>query len=92
LDYYESLVGVLGWLTLYLPNLAYVLPAAALLLTVVAQPRDAPRLPLYAVAWNVLLVGSSVVLIMTAVYLAWTQVGGWIVAGVPRTAGTPQGG
>jgi uncharacterized membrane protein len=73
--FYQSLVGVLGWLSLYLPNFAYVLPVAALLLSVLAQPVNAPRLPLYAVAWNVLLLASSIFLIITALYLSFTPVG-----------------
>jgi uncharacterized membrane protein len=77
--YYQSVIGVLGWMNLYLPNFAYVLPAAALLLSVVAQPVNAPRLPLYAVAWNVLLLASSIFLIMTAVYLSFNLVGNWII-------------
>jgi len=77
--YYQSLVGVLGWLTLYLPNFAYVLPVAALLLSVLAQPANAPRLSLYAVTWNVLLLASSVFLIMTALYLQFNPVGHWII-------------
>jgi hypothetical protein len=70
---------VLGWLTLYLPKFAYVLPAGAFLLSVLAQPGDAPRLPVYAVAWNTLLLGSSVALTMTTLYLTWNEVGSWII-------------
>jgi uncharacterized membrane protein len=77
--YYESLVGVCHWMTLCLPNFAYVLPAAALLLGVLAQPVNAPRLPRYAVAWNMLLLGSSIFLIMTALYLSFNPVGNWII-------------
>jgi uncharacterized membrane protein len=80
--YYQSLVGILGWLTLRLPKFAYVLPVAALLLSVMAQPLNAPRLPLYAVAWNVILLVTSILLIMTAQYLQATRVGSWIVEGV----------
>jgi uncharacterized membrane protein len=80
--YYHSLVGVLGDLKLYLPSFAYMLPAGALLICVLAQPRDGPRLPVYAVAWNTLLLGGSAALIMTAMYLYWTQGGSWFVEGV----------
>jgi len=81
-DYYESLVGVLGWQTLYLPSFAYILPAGALLLSILAQSRDAPRLPAYAMAWNVLLLASSIFLIMTTEYLIFTPVGSWMVEAV----------
>jgi uncharacterized membrane protein len=80
--FYHSMVGVLGDLKLYLPSFAYVLPAGALLLAVLTQPGNAPRLPVYAVAWNILLLGCSVALTMTAMYLFWTEVGGWIIGGV----------
>jgi uncharacterized membrane protein len=80
--YYRSLVGILGWLTLVLPKFAYVLPAGALLLSVLAQPGDAPRLPAYAVAWNVFLLTGSIFLIMTSQYLIFTQVGAWRVEGL----------
>jgi uncharacterized membrane protein len=73
--YYKSLVGVFGWMRLYLPNFAYVLPVIALLLGVLAQRVNAPRLPLYAVSWNVLLLGSSILLTMTALYLSFNPVG-----------------
>ena len=80
--YYHSLVGLLGWMTVYLPSFAYVLPAGALLLSVLAQPGNAPKLPLYAVAWNTLLLGGSAVLTMTVMYLYNTQVEWWLVVGV----------
>jgi uncharacterized membrane protein len=80
--YYKSLIGVLGWLQLTLPNFAYVLPAGALLLSVLAQPRDAPRLPAYAVVWNVFLLTGSILLIMTSVYLIFNQVASRMVENV----------
>ena len=79
--YYQTLIGVLGWAKLYLPGFAYFLAPSALMLSVLAQPRDAPRLPVYAVAWNVLLLAGIVLLIMTALYLSWTPVGCWVVEG-----------
>ncbi len=80
--YYRSLVGVLGWLTLSLPSFAYVLPAGALLLSVLMQPRNVLRLPVYAVVWNTFLLGTSAALTMTWLYLYQTPVGGWAVDGV----------
>jgi uncharacterized membrane protein len=80
--YYYSLVGLLGWLTLYLPSFAYVLSAGALLLSVLVRPGYVARLPVYAVAWNTLLLGGSAALIMTAMYLYGTRVRWWIVEGV----------
>jgi uncharacterized membrane protein len=81
-SYYQSLIGVLGWQTLYLPSFAYVLPTGAVLLSILTQPRNALRLPAYAVAWNAILLAASVFLIMTWMYLYRTQVGWWVVVGV----------
>jgi uncharacterized membrane protein len=77
--YYQSLVGVFGWLTLYLPNFAYLLPLGALLLGTLAQPRDGPRLPTLAVAWNAVVLAAACILIFTAAYLLWNEVGSWFV-------------
>jgi uncharacterized membrane protein len=82
LDYFLSLIGKLGWMTLYLPKIVCGLAASALLLSVLAQPQNSPRLPAYAAVWNVFILGSDVVLMMTAVYLSWTAVGFWLVTGV----------
>jgi uncharacterized membrane protein len=80
--YYEGLVGVFGWLSLYLPNFAYFLPLGAVLLGTMAQPRDGPRLPALAVAWAAMLLAGACLLIFTAAYLLWNQVGFWIISGV----------
>jgi uncharacterized membrane protein len=80
--YYQTLIGVLGWAKLYLPSFAYLLAPSALLLSVLAQPRDAPRLPVHAVAWNVLLLAGIVLLIITALYLSFTLVEYWVVEGI----------
>jgi uncharacterized membrane protein len=77
--YYQNMIGVLGWLSLYLPSAAYVLPAGALLLSVLAQPRHTPRLRASAAAWNVLLLGASVLLTMTWIYLYGNEVGAWML-------------
>ena len=79
---YQSMVEVLGWLTLHLPDFAYLLPPSALLLATLAQPRDGPRLPALAVAWNTLLLASACVLITTAAYLMWNEVGSRTVVGL----------
>jgi uncharacterized membrane protein len=44
-----------------------------------AQPRAGPRLPGLAVAWDALLLAAAFMLIMTAAYLFWTEVGSWSV-------------
>lgn len=80
--YYRSGVGLLGWLKLELPVIAYMLPVLALLLGVVAQPGDAPRLRPREICWNLVLLAGSVLLTMTTFYLYWTTVGGWRVEGI----------
>src|ERR1700730_6211636 len=79
---YWSGVGKLGWLKVYLPDFAYVLPLCGLLLGVLAQPRDGPRLPALAVAWHALLLAGACVLIITAAFLVWNNVGSATVEGV----------
>jgi uncharacterized membrane protein len=77
--YYHELVGVFGWLALYLPNFAYLLALGALLLGTLAQPRDGPRLPTLAVAWNAVVLAAACILIFTAAYLLWNEVGSWFI-------------
>jgi uncharacterized membrane protein len=78
--YYQELVGVFGWLTLYLPNFAYFLPLGAVPLGTMAQPRDGPRLPALSIAWAAMLLAGACVLIFTAAYLLWNEVGFWIIS------------
>jgi hypothetical protein len=73
--YYDSAVGVLGWMTIYLPRLGYVLPLCGFVLATLATPRNEPKLPAPNVAWNILLLAGTGVLTMTAGYLLWNPVG-----------------
>jgi hypothetical protein len=73
--YYKTVVGVLGWLTLSLPALGYILPICGFLLGTLAQSRDGPRQPAQAVAWHILLLAGTGLLIMTSAYLLWNTVG-----------------
>jgi predicted membrane protein DUF2142 len=79
---YWSGVGKLGWLKVYLPDFAYVLPLCGVLLGTLAQPRDTARLPALAVAWDAVLLAGAGVLIITAAYLVWNDVGSATVEGV----------
>ena len=80
--YFKSLIGVLGWLTIYLPKIVYVLAASALLLSILTEPADVPRLPTLAVVWNIFLLIASVLLIMTSIYLIFEYVASSTVEGV----------
>jgi hypothetical protein len=73
--YYRRAVGMLGWDQEPLPGVVYALPVLGFLLGTAAQSRYGPRLPALAVAWSASLVAGSVVLIMTAAYLLYNQVG-----------------
>jgi uncharacterized membrane protein len=77
--YYQSLIGVFAWLSLYLPSFAYLLPLGALALGTLAQPSDGPRLPALAIAWNTGLLAAACILIFTGAYLVWNEVGFWVV-------------
>lgn len=78
---YKSLIGILGWMRFELPKFSYFLAPVALLLSVMAQPRDVRRLPVYGVVWNVFLLTGIVCLIMTAEYLIFSPVGSRTVSG-----------
>ncbi|HEY1978479.1 MAG TPA: DUF2142 domain-containing protein, partial [Xanthobacteraceae bacterium] len=80
--YFKSLIGVLGWLTIYLPTTVYVFAASALLLSVLTEPADVPRLPGFAVVWNILLLIASVLLIFTSTYLIFEYVASSTIEGV----------
>ncbi len=79
---YFTAVGVLGWLSVTLPLPLYALPLPALVAGLLADSGRGPRLPLGAAAWGALMVGSSAVLVMTALYLYASPVGADRVAGV----------
>ncbi len=81
-SYVRSAIGILGWLTLPLPAFAYWLSGIGLVLTCATRRAGEQRLPLLSVAWCLLLFAGGAVLIMTAMYLTWTPVGGRIVSGV----------
>jgi len=65
--YYDSAVGVLGWMTLGLPRLGYVLPLCGFALATLAHRRNGLTLTAPAIVWNVLLLaGASVLTVMGA--------------------------
>ncbi len=75
-------IGRFGWLTIWLPNLLYALPAAAFLCAVWAGTEPAARLSVRHAAWHVALILASTLLIMFSLYLVWTPVGAPNVEGV----------
>jgi uncharacterized membrane protein len=81
-DYYDQLVGVLGWLNLNLPEFAYAIALAGFLFCVTASRTEDRRLPAGVLLWHAALVLTSSLLVMLALYLHWAPVGHFEVIGV----------
>ena len=75
-------IGLLGWLTIPLPRLMYVLPMASVALSLLSRPPAAPRISVAEAMWHMALFGASAVLILTALYLHFTVVGAGVIEGV----------
>lgn len=80
--YYQQLIGVLGWLKVSLPSIAYYLPGLAFLLAWGAEEHKLSKKEHAFVVYNAALLGGCVLLVMIALYLAWTPVGNPTVDGV----------
>jgi uncharacterized membrane protein len=91
-DWFLGAIGVLGWLTIQLPALMYVLPIIAGL-GCVLQPRPAtPNIGPAEFAWLSLLLCGSALLVLMALYLYWTPVGAGVIEGVQGRYFLPLGG
>ena len=80
--YYFSLIGTLGWLTITLPAISYILPAVAFLIAVSARQRQVQAVPVRILAWWSMLAGGCVLLVMLALYCYWTRVAAIMVDGI----------
>jgi uncharacterized membrane protein len=80
--YYQQFVGRLGWLSIPLPMLAYLLPPVALLAAWGSQQRVPEQRAALFITYGSMLLCASVVLLLTALYLTWTPVGKFDVEGV----------
>lgn len=80
--YIKQFIGTLGWLTIELPFVAYMLPGLAVLLGIGAGTAVASRLSPSTILWESMLFAACCALIMTALYLSWTPVGNNMVDGV----------
>jgi uncharacterized membrane protein len=80
--FYDQFVGVLGWLSVPLPMAAYVLPPLALLAAWGGQERLPRRHVMPLTSFGLAIVAASTLLLMTALYLTWTPVGGFVVEGI----------
>ena len=76
-------IGKLGWLTITLPPVMYVLPAIAGLLGLMSsQAAAASHVGRFDACWDLVLVVASALLVLIAVYLYWSAVGSPVIDGV----------
>jgi uncharacterized membrane protein len=80
--YSRQMIGAFGWLTVYMPTFAYVLSGVGLALGTLAGHGTGVRQPKWYVIWDVGLMAGACVLVMLALYVTWTPVGGAAVTGV----------
>lgn len=80
--YFFDTVGVLGWLTVKLPAISYVVAVVAFVGSVASYEAIKPRHSFPVLMWWGTLAGSCVGLVMLALYLYWNPVGAWAVDGV----------
>lgn len=80
--YFFTTIGVLGWLTVKLPAMSYVLPIIAFSISVFSLSPVKPVRPTAVFLWWGFLATSSIGLVMLALYLYWTVVAGVMVEGV----------
>lgn len=81
-SWFKQLVGVLGWLTVTLPVSMYVVPPISLGLCAILPRREGWGPGLLELLWYLAVVLSSALLIMTALYAYWSNLGSSIVLGV----------
>lgn len=80
--FYAEFVGVLGWLSVRLPIVAYVLPPLAMLAAWGSQERLPRDRAVLLTSFGLAILAASTILLMTALYLTWTPVGGYVVEGI----------
>lgn len=80
--YFFNTVGVLGWLTVKLPAISYVVAVVAFVGSLCSSEAMKPRRSVPVLMWWGALAGSCVGLVMLALYLYWNVVGAWAVEGV----------
>jgi len=71
----REMIGVLGWLNVYMPLPMYLIPAGALAICVTIRQGVEKPLSVYEGAWYIFVALSCVLLTMLALYLYWNQVG-----------------
>lgn len=82
-DYYFFMaVGVLGWLSVKLPLISYVIPVIAFSVAFLSQAKTNFQMQKITISWWAIMIFSSVMLIALALYLHWTPVGAYAVEGV----------
>lgn len=79
--YYTQLVGMLGWLSFELPTFAYLLPIFAVILATGGEKNGVSHQTFF-IAATLLIIGTCVLLILTALYISWTPVAAIAIKGV----------
>ncbi|WP_158930665.1 DUF2142 domain-containing protein [Acidisphaera sp. S103] len=82
LFYMYGTIGILGWLRIPLPETMYLLPMIAVLMCVMLRHPITPRIGPAEALWQTLLLGTSALLVLIALYLYWTPVGEHVISGV----------
>lgn len=78
---WHSMVGQFGWLTIKLPASGYWLIGLAFPLAVVSKQLSSP-ISIAGIAWVSLLAACSLLMTSLALYLTWTEVGGYKIEGI----------
>jgi uncharacterized membrane protein len=81
-DYIHGMIGILGWLTIFLPEIMYWLPMIAVLACLMLRHPATPRIGLAEALWQTLLLSISALLVLVALYLYWSPVGAAVIYGV----------
>jgi uncharacterized membrane protein len=77
-----EMIGVLGWLTILLPTSMYAMPILAVIAAAMTEPKVEPRISLLELAWQLILLVTSALLVLVALYIYSTPVGLGIIIGV----------
>lgn len=80
--YFFTTIGVLGWLSVKLSPISYILPVVASAYALLGQRGAVPSKNSAAVSWWCALGVSCLILVMLALYLYWNVVAATIVDGV----------
>ncbi len=78
----RGLIGILGWISIQLPKPMYLMAAIVLPVSLLMRAAGTPRIGPIEVVWQLMLMGSSALLVLVAMYLFATPVGLDTIEGV----------